>query len=224
MEQKNKKQKTAQDLYDGLVIIAENICAEIKWAYVNYEILDACNQKKITDKFTNTYSGNVWAVLRRSLLNETLLALSKVIIDKKNKPSSFHALHELLKKEEVIELVKLNYTQAEDAFDDRLQDLLEGLSSLDEFLKNHDAFKSLAAHRNNYLVHRSQKVSKSVRNFQWGDEKTLISIVADIMHPMELMILNGGNISNSTRSVYRAYAKNFWDSIEPDDARFKYTD
>lgn len=218
------KNKAAEALYQKALDIAENICAEVKWAYVNHEILISADKEDTSKKFIDTYAGNVWNVLRRSLLNEVLISISKVIVDKKNNPSSFHALHGLLKNPDVLSIVEANYTQAEEEFQNRVDALLEGLSRLDEYLKSHDIVKSLQIHRNNYLVHRSQKVSSSVRNLQWGDEKTLIEIVSDIIHPMELLLLNGGNISNSTRSIYKAYADNFWDGFQPNDKNFSFTD
>ncbi|MBL1148027.1 MAG: hypothetical protein D8M28_10055 [Proteobacteria bacterium] len=204
------------------MVIAENICAETKWLYVNYEILIAADKEEVSDKFINTYAGNVWNALRRSLLNETLIGISKLIIDKKDNPSSFHSLHELLRKQGVLEIIKLNYTQAESEFQNRHKELLNGLLRLEEYLKTHDVVKSLVRHRNNYLVHRSQKVSSKTENLKWGDEKILIEIVSEIIHPMELLILNVGNISNSTRSIYKAYAENFWNGFEPNDEKFSW--
>lgn len=216
--------KAAKALYQKALSIAKNVCAEVKWAYANYEILMSANKEEISKKFINTYAGNVWNVLQRSMLNEVLVSISKVIVDKKNNPSSFHALHDLLKNPEVLLIIEANYTQAEGLFQHRVNELLDGLRRLDKYLKNHDIVKSLKTHRNNYLVHRSQKVSPSIRNLKWGDEKTLIKIVSDIIHPMELLLLNGGNISNSTRSVYKAYADNFWDGFHPNNKGFTLID
>lgn len=217
--------KTADSLYHDAITIAENITNEMKFVYVCYEILEASEPDKVGEKFTNTFAGHTWVTLRRTLLNDIHLGLAK-IIDKNKKASSLPNLHKLLKNKEVQMLVRSNYMNYDDlfedddpifedhdsAFDDRLQRLMEAL----EGLRNDSSkFKSLTDHRNNYLAHRSISPYQGNENLKWGDEAKLIQEIEGIVNKMEIVLLNAWDVSGYVRGSYRIYAKDFWDSFAP---------
>lgn len=209
------KAKTPRSKYEEAVHVADTITKEMSWIYASREILDKSGSQEIVDRFSNTYAGHTWNVVRRSLLNGILMSICKILIDDDHRVSSFHTLNSLLQDEEVLEIVKNEYSQSKEAFDSRLNQLVLGLSGLDSYLKEN---KKLVRHRNHYLVHRAREPYKGPDTLQWGDEKDIIKKLEEVVEPMEHLLLGNGNVSHSTVSTYKLYAKDFWESFTPNSA------
>ncbi len=199
--------KDAEEKFRRAVEIAKAISEEMSWIYANHEILKASRGKDMEAKFIDTYAGNAWWTLRRTILNEIHISMSRVL-DEDEGRLSFPNLYKLLQDEEVVGLVEENYKQNKEAYADRLNALKKNLGELMEKLRDKDSVvKSLIRHRHTRLAHKPEKPYSGENRLKWGDEEKLIGFFEEVIHPMEMVLLNAGNISGSTRSGYKKYAE-----------------
>lgn len=205
---------TDQRQYEEAVQIADKISKEMSWIYANYEIFKNALDQKTLDRFTNTYAGQAYKVITRSLINEIMSAIARILTDKEGHVSSFHTLHNRLNNPRVVELIKKNYSHGKGTFNRRMKSLLDKLNSLDIYLVD-PKVKALLKHRHHYLAHNARKPYQGPDTLKYGDEKQLIELLADIANLMEPLLLTSHNISGSAISTYKLYAEDFWSSFTP---------
>ncbi len=202
--------------YEEAKAICERVSQEMSWIVANYEILRHSNGDHLTSKFIGTYAGNAWQTLRRTLLNEILISIARILVDNDDRVSSLPRLSEYMEDSDFQDYLKTQYTQSLEAFDSRLSDLRTKLAHLLKELDNPNSkVKALLRHRHNRLAHAQTKVYSGADKLQWGDEKDLIEMLHSIIEPMEHLFLGAGNIAGSTGSSYKLYATEFWSSFEP---------
>ena len=207
---------TVEKRYNEAVSFATAISKDMAWIQANREILKHSTDNGIRQRMVGTYAGNAWITLRRTILNEIHIGLSRVLIDEVKSAVSLPRLQHLLKDEEMLAYAETKYTQAAGTFKPRLRELKVKLRKLNSAIKapNSDLNK-LIRHRNQYMAHMAAKKYTGEVKLKWGDEEKLIEIAECIISPMEHIFLNVGNRSKSTGSAYKTYAKEFWASFHP---------
>lgn len=208
-------EKKTNSAHKKVLQVAEKISKETSWIYANFEILKAARSEEVQEKFLNTHAGKAWIIVQKSLHNEIMIALARIMTEKDNKASSLKNISEYIKIEDNVSHIRRNYTQAEDTFDYRLELLKDQLTEIQKFLKGHNNLvKSLLIYRKDFLAHNAQN-PKLDNQVKWGDEKELIQLLRGAVDPMEHLFLNAGNVSSCVISSYKLYAEELWSSCVP---------
>tara|TARA_Y100001001_G_scaffold160264_1_gene182596 strand:+ start:702 stop:1412 length:711 start_codon:yes stop_codon:yes gene_type:complete len=213
-QDRRNKRKTSE--HERVLKIADKISKETSWIYANFEILKAARTEDVQKNLLNTYAGKAWVVIQKSLHNEIMIALARILTeDKDNRVSALNNISEYIKNEDNVSRLRENYKQAEGTFDYRFQLLKDQLEKIHGFLKGHNNLvKSLLIYRKDFLAHNAQ-TPKLDNKVKWGDEKELIQLLREAVDPMEHIFLNAGNISGCVISSYKLYAEDFWLSFIP---------
>ncbi|MEC8066469.1 MAG: hypothetical protein VX154_01260 [Pseudomonadota bacterium] len=194
--------------------IAEDLVEELTWVAASYAVLKESDKDDVKNKFIQTYAGHAYILIQRSLINDLLLTLLRMI-DKDYKTSSFLNLKQMLEVDNAKENVKSNYKGALDAFDDRWDQLLLELENLEKELREESIWKALIIHRGTYLAHRQQKPYKGSERIVRGDVDHLAVYFKDIIQLIEMLFLESSGRPSAINTSYKKYAEEFWSSCLP---------
>lgn len=177
---------TVEDRYNQAVSFATAISDNMTWIQANRAILKHSADNDIEQRMVGTYAGNAWKALRRTILNEIHIGLSRVLTDEDNRVASLPRLRLLLDDTEMLAYAETKYTQGAGTFKPRLRQLKARLRKLNAAIKDPDSdLKKLIRHRSQYMAHTAAKRYTGNDNLKWGDEEKLIEIADCIISPME---------------------------------------